>query len=258
MSISENSGFTGKVALVTGAQQGIGAAVAVELARQGAQVAINWLDDREAAQSVMERCREFGGQTLMVQANIAYLPEIDRMVGEVCDKFGRLDILINNAGIFPRVPLLQMTEANWDAVLDINLKGTCFTTIAAAKCMLKNEAAGGAVVNLTSQLMKGAVQGVHYSSSKGGIVSLTRSCALELAPHGIRVNAVAPGLTDTAQPRNGYTEGQLLEKVHKDVPLGGKLLEPEQIARGVVFLASDAADGITGQVLHINGGSYLY
>lgn len=180
------------------------------------------------------------------------------MTTKVHEQFGKLDILVNNAGIFPRVALMEMRESDWDSVLDINLKGTCFTTIAAAKYMIKDGARRGAIINITSQLMAGTVSGAHYSSSKGGIVSLTRSCALELAQYGIRVNAVAPGLTDTAQPRGGYSERQLLEKVQVNVPLGGKLLTPQQIARGVVFLASDEADGITGQVLHINGGSYLY
>lgn len=258
MSSLADLGLDRRVALVTGAQQGIGAAIAVQLAHHGAHVAINWLGDHEAALEVLKQCNAQHKRSIMVQADVSQVSQIDQMIREVHDQLGALDILVNNAGVFPRVPLLEMRESDWDSVLDINLKGTCFATIAAAKYMIKDGTQHGAVVNITSQLMAGTVRGAHYSSSKGGILSLTRSCALELAQYGIRVNAVAPGLTDTAQPRGGYSESQLLEKVQINVPLGGSLLAPEQIARGVVFLASDAADGITGQVLHINGGSYLY
>jgi oligopeptide/dipeptide ABC transporter ATP-binding protein len=131
-----------------------------------------------------------------IRADVARLDEIDSMVTETVRQLGPPDILVNNAGVYPRVPLLQMRESDWDFVLDINLKAGCFATIAMAKALI---AAGkpGAVVNLASSAMRGAVRGVHYSASKGGVVSMTRALALELAPHNIRVNAIAPGLTDT-------------------------------------------------------------
>jgi NAD(P)-dependent dehydrogenase (short-subunit alcohol dehydrogenase family) len=154
------------------------------------------------------------------------------------------------------VPLLQMRESDWDHVLDINLKAGCFTTIAMAKALIAAKK-GGAVVNLASSAVRGAVRGVHYSASKGGVVSMTRALALELAPHDIRVNAIAPGLTDTAQPRFGNTDSELVEMARTTIPLGGKLLKPDQIARTAVFLASDEASAVTGQVLHVNGGSYM-
>ena len=116
--------------------------------------------------------------------------------------------------------------------------------------------AAGSVINISSQAIRGAVRGVHYSASKGGVVSMTRAMALELAPHNIRVNAIAPGMTDTAQPRYGNTDAELIEMA-RAIPLGGKMLEPNQIARTVVFLASEDANAITGQVLHVNGGSYM-
>jgi NAD(P)-dependent dehydrogenase (short-subunit alcohol dehydrogenase family) len=167
------------------------------------------------------------------------------------------DILVNNAGVYPRVPLLEMKESDWDFVLDINLKAGCFGTIAAAKALIAAKKPGGTIINLSSAAIRGAVRGVHYSASKGGVVSMTRAMALELAPHNIRVNAIAPGTTDTAQPRYGNTDAELIEMARASIPLGGKLLTPDQIARTAVFLASDEASAVTGQVLHVNGGSYM-
>jgi len=248
--------LSGKVALVTGAQQGIGAAIALALAGEGADVAVSWLDDQAAAERVAKGVRERGRRALPIQADVARLVEIERMVAETVRQLGPPDILVNNAGVYPRVPLLQMRESDWDYVLDINLKAGCFATIAVAKALI---AAGkpGAVINLASAAVRGAVRGVHYSASKGGVVSMTRALALELAPHDIRVNAIAPGLTDTAQPRHGNSDAELVEMARATIPLGGKLLTPDQIARTAVFLASDEASATTGQVLHVNGGSYM-
>jgi NAD(P)-dependent dehydrogenase (short-subunit alcohol dehydrogenase family) len=155
------------------------------------------------------------------------------------------------------VKFLEMRETDWDYVLDINLKAGCFAAIAVAKALIAVGKPGGSIINLSSQSIRGAVRGVHYSASKGGVVSMTRAMALELAPHNIRVNAIAPGTTDTAQPRYGNTDAELIEIARATIPLGGKLLAPDQIARSAVFLASDEADAITGQVLHVNGGSYM-
>ena len=135
-----------------------------------------------------------------------------------------------------------MRESDWDYVLDINLKAGCFATIAVAKALIAAGKPGGSVINLSSQAIRGAVRGVHYSASKGGVVSMTRAMALELAPHNIRVNAIAPGTTDTAQPRYGNTDAELIEMARATIPLGGKLLTPDQIARTAVFLASDDSE----------------
>jgi NAD(P)-dependent dehydrogenase (short-subunit alcohol dehydrogenase family) len=248
--------LNGKVALVTGAQQGIGAAIALALAGEGADVAVSWLDNRAAAESVANGVREKGRRALLVKADVARLGEIEAMVAETTRQLGPPDILVNNAGVYPRVPLLEMRESDWDYVLDINLKAGCFATIAMAKALI---AAGkpGTVVNLASSAIRGAVRGVHYSASKGGVVSMTRALALELAPHNIRVNAIAPGLTDTAQPRYGNSDAELVEMARTTIPLGGALLTPDQVARTAVFLASEDASAVTGQVLHVNGGSYM-
>ena len=248
--------LAGRVALVTGAQQGIGAAIALALAADGADVALTWLDDQPAAEGLAARIRETGRRVHLVRADVARLADIEMMVTNTIRALGAPDILVNNAGVYPRVKLLEMRESDWDYVLDINLKAGCFATIAVAKALV---AAGksGSVINISSQAIRGAVRGVHYSASKGGVVSMTRAMALELAPHNIRVNAIAPGTTDTAQPRYGASEAELIEMARRSVPLGGKMLTPEQIARTAVFLASEDANAITGQVLHVNGGSYM-
>ena len=247
--------LAGRVALVTGAQQGIGAAIAVALAGEGADVALTWLDDRAGAEVVAGKVRKAGRRAHLMRTDVARLPEIEAMVASTVEALGAPDILVNNAGVYPRVPLLEMHESDWDYVLDINLKAGCFATIAMAKALIAAGKGSGSVINLSSSAIRGAVRGVHYSASKGGVVSMTRALALELAPHGIRVNAIAPGLTDTAQPRYGMGEEELAA-AGRAIPLG-HIAQPEEIARTAVFLASDAAGFITGQCVHVNGGAYL-
>jgi NAD(P)-dependent dehydrogenase (short-subunit alcohol dehydrogenase family) len=248
--------LTGRIALVTGAQQGIGSAIAVALAKEGADVSLTWLDDEPAAEAVAGRIRQAGRRAHLIRADVAQLADIESIVADTVRVLGASDILVNNAGVYPRVKLLEMQESDWDYVLDINLKAGCFATIAFVKALMASGKGGGSVINISSQAIRGAVRGVHYSASKGGVVSMTRAMALELAPHNIRVNAIAPGTTDTAQPRYGNTEAELIEMA-RTIPLGGKMPTPDQIARTAVFLASEDANAITGQVLHVNGGSYM-
>jgi 3-oxoacyl-[acyl-carrier protein] reductase len=241
-------------ALVTGAQQGIGRACALALAAAGHDVAVNWLDDEAAAEAVATGIRAAGRRAVLVRGDVGSAAGCAAIVQAALDGLGRLDVLVNNAGIFPRVPFLEMTEAEWDQVLDVNLKGSAFCAQAAARAMV---AAGrpGVILNLASAAIRGAPLGVHYSATKNGVVGLTRSMALALAEHRIRVNAIAPGLTDTAQPRYGNSDAEV-RAMGAALPLG-RLGRPEDIADLAVFLASDRAEWITGQVYHINGGGYL-
>ena len=243
------------VVLVTGAQQGIGAAMATAFAAAGADVAINWLDDEAAAERVADGVRAAGRRAATLRADLGKVDEARGLVAQAEAALGPLDVLINNAGIFPRVDFLDMDEAVWDAVQAVNLKGSVFCAQAAARSMVKG-GRPGAIVNLTSgAAYRGSPRGVHYCASKGGVVSMTRQMALELAPHRVRVNAIAPGLTDTAQPRYAMSDDELAAG-GKLLPLG-RVARPDEIAKTAVFLASEEAGFITGQVIHVNGGGYL-
>ena len=246
--------LAGKRALVTGAQQGIGRAVALALAEAGADVAINWLDDRAAAEAVAGEVRAKGRKACLVQGSVGSFTEVARIVAEAHATLSGIDVLVNNAGVFPRSPFLELAEAEWDQVLGVNLKGSFLVAQAAARTMVK-DGRKGAIVNLASSAVRGHPLGVHYSASKAGIIGMTRAMALALAPHGIRVNAIAPGITDTAQPRYQYSESEMQEQ-SRLVPLGA-MAKSSDIADIILFLASDASRFITGEVVHANGGLYM-
>ena len=247
--------LAGKVALVTGAQQGIGKAIALAYGREGASVVINYLDNQAAAAEIASQIRTLGQRAVPIAGDVAQAADVRRMV-EAGESLGGIDILVNNAGIFPRVEFLDMTEAQWDEVLNVNLKGTFLCTQAVAQKLVERGRAG-AVINLASSAaFRSSPRGVHYVASKAGIVGVTRATALELAPYRVRVNAIAPGTTDTAQPRYGMSEEEL-QAAGRQVPLG-RMGTPEDVADLAVFLASEEARHITGQTLHVNGGQYLY
>src|ERR1700682_2983500 len=246
--------LAGKIALVTGAQQGIGRAIAIALARDGADVGVNYLDDASAAERVAGEIRSLGRRALPIQADVSQAAGVDALVKTMVGDLGAPDVLVNNAGVFPRASFLDLPEREWDQVLGVNLKGSFLCAQAVARALVAAKRPGS-FVNISSSAVRGDPRGVHYSASKAGIVGLTRAMALALAPHGIRVNAIAPGLTDTAQPRHGNTEEQIAVRA-RAIPLG-RMAQPEEIARVAVFLTTSGADWITGELIHVNGGLYM-
>ncbi|MGH7275778.1 MAG: 3-oxoacyl-ACP reductase FabG [Candidatus Rokuibacteriota bacterium] len=238
----------GKVALVTGAASGIGAATAKRFAREGALVAIN---DANAAglDAVAGEIRAAGAKALVVPGDVTKRADCERMVGETVQAFGRLDILINNAGINRDAMAAKMTEEQWDAVLAVNLKGTFLCCQAALPGM--RERAWGRVVNTSSIGSLGNIGQANYAASKAGVIGLTKTLALEYARYGVTVNAVAPGPVMTAMLAG--VPDQIKEKIIAQVPVG-RIAAPDEIASVHVFLASDEAGFITGQVIFVDGG----
>ena len=237
----------GKIAIVTGAARGIGQAIALRFASEGAKVVLNDLqfDLLEAtAQAIVER----GGEALLAPADIGEQAEAERLAQQAMAHFGQIDIWVNNAGITRDALLLKMTAEQWDAVLRVNLTGTFNGCRAAAAQMTTG---GGAIVNLSSRAYLGNIGQANYSASKAGVVGLTRTLALELARHSIRVNAIAPGFVDTEMAR--AVPADVRERVVKTIPLR-RMARPEEIANVALFLASEESSYITGQVLVVCGG----
>jgi len=248
--------LSGKVAVITGAQKGIGAALARVFAREGAAIVANWLDDEATAMALVTGIESAGGKAVPVQGDVSDASDVARLF-EAAEDLGGVDYLVNNAGIFPRVRILDMTEEEWDLVMNVNLKGGWRCLQAAARSMVAHKK-GGAIVNLSSRAFwSGASgRGVHYAATKGGVIGMTRAAALDLAEYGIRVNAIAPGLVDTDQPRDGMSEDAIAAE-GRAAPLG-RIAQPEDIADTALFLCRDEARFTTGQTIHVNGGQMFY
>ena len=242
-----------KVVLVTGGSRGIGRAVALACAREGANVIINYAGNAKAAQEVVEKINDMGRRALAVQADVSKSEDVERLVQEALDDFGRIDVLVNNAGITRDNLIMRMKEEDWDAVLATNLKGVFLCTKAVTKGMMKQRS--GRVINMTSVVgVMGNAGQANYAAAKAGVIGLTKATAKELASRGITVNAIAPGFINSEMTE--VLSENVKEAMVKDIPLG-KMGEAEDVAEATVFLASDSARYITGQVLHVDGGMVM-
>jgi 3-oxoacyl-[acyl-carrier protein] reductase len=242
----------GQIAVVTGASRGIGRAVALALAAEGAKVVVNYASSSAAAEAVVAEIQQMGSEAIALQANVAEADQVDVLFNTVLEKWGRVDVLVNNAGIARDTLLLRMKLEDWQAVIDLNLTGVFLCTKVASKVMLKQRS--GRIINLTSVVGEMGNPGqANYSASKAGVIGFTKTVAKEVASRGITVNAIAPGFiqTDmTADLKAG-------EEILKLIPLG-RYGQPEEVAGLVRFLAADpAAAYITGQVINIDGGMVM-
>lgn len=245
--------LTNKTALVTGASRGIGRAIALELAKNGANVAVNYAGSKEKADEVVAEIKQLGREAIAIQANVADEEAVQAMVKEVISTFGSLDILVNNAGITRDGLMMRMKVEDWDAVLDTNLKGVFLCSKASMRQMMKQRS--GRIINVASVVgVLGNAGQANYVAAKAGVIGLTKTMARELANRNITVNAVAPGFIQTDMT------DQLSEEVREgligQIPLG-TLGKPEDIAKVVRFLASDDSSYMTGQTLHVDGGMVM-
>ena len=245
----------GKNALVTGGSRGIGSGIAKVLARQGANVAVNCATSTDKCDWVAGEIIGMGRQSLSLQADVSKEKQVKEMFATVVEKWGKLDILVNNAGIIGYAEFEKITEKEWDRVLNVNLKGQFFCAREAAKIMEINK--WGRIINIASISSGGVGIGFknisHYTASKGGVIALTENMALELAPKGINVNAVAPGAIESDMSSAVLKDESLLKQTVQNIPKG-RMGKPEDIGAAVAFLASEEADYITGITLYVDGG----
>lgn len=245
--------LTDKVALVTGASRGIGRAIALLMAKQGADVVVNYSGSEGAAQETVDAILAMGRKAIKIKANVGNAEEVAAMVDEAHSTFGRIDILVNNAGITRDGLLMRMKDSDWDDVININLKGVYLMTKAVSKIMMKQRS--GKIVNMTSVVgVTGNAGQANYSASKAGVIGFTKTCAKELASRGITVNAIAPGFIHTDM--TDVLPDKVKDAMVHAIPLG-RMAEPEEVANVAAFLASDMSSYITGQVINVDGGMVM-
>lgn len=245
--------LTGKTALVTGGSRGIGRAIALRLASEGARVAINFAGNLVKAEEVKQMIESAGGEAMLVQCDVSKFDAVEQMIKTIADQWKTIDILVNNAGITRDGLLMRMKPEDFDAVVDTNLKGVFNCTKAVSRLMIKQRS--GRIINMSSIVgLNGNVGQTNYAAAKAGVIGFTKAAAKEFAPRGITVNAIAPGFIETDMT-SAMTEEAKASTVEA-IPLG-KIGAPEDVANAVAFLASDQASYITGQVLAIDGGLSL-
>lgn len=248
--------LSGKVAIVTGASSGIGYATALELAWSGASVVINYRNNESGAEEARKTIAGREGRAICVQADVTKSADVAALVQRSVDEFGPPDILVNNAGsLIERLRLLELTEERWDEVVNLNLKSAFLCSKAVAASMIERKT--GAIINLSSIAGRngGALGSIHYSTAKGGLITFTKGLAKELAPHGIRVNAVSPGVIDTPYHEQ-FSTPDMMKGYVNGIPMG-RVGRPEEVASVIAFLASDKASYLVGETIEINGGMYM-
>jgi 3-oxoacyl-[acyl-carrier protein] reductase len=248
--------LNGKVALVTGASSGIGCATAVALAECGAHVAVNFHRNESGAEETRARIVNAGGRATVIQADVTRPVEVRALVARTIEELGPPDILVNNAGsLVERLKILELTEERWDEVIDLNLKSAFLCSQAVAASMMERKT--GAIVNVSSVAGRngGALGSIHYSTAKGGLITMTKGFAKELAPYGVRVNAVSPGVIDTPYHER-FSTPEAMKAYVGGIPLG-RVGTPAEVASVIVFLASDAASYLCGETVEINGGMLM-
>jgi glucose 1-dehydrogenase len=244
-----------KVALITGGSRSIGAAIALGFAKEGAQIAFSYHTGEDEALTVAAQIRDIGGQALALRADVSKKAEVDQMARQVVDAFGRVDILVNNAAVLKRTPFLEITEEEWDWILSVNLKGYFLCAQAISRYMVKQES--GVIINMSSasEVLAG-INLTHYCVAKGGVKLLTRQLALELAPYGIRANAIAPGLIETDMNRTDIADPDFRNYRLGMIPLG-IIGVPEDVVGAAVFLASEESRMSTGATVFLDGGQTI-